>query len=976
MRDGRIATMAGWAMIACIVAAINLAWQRESPAQEFATDIYIRGLYVSDDGDGPWTYFGAGDIGGGGGSLSGSTGSTDNAVLRANGTGGTSVQTSPMRIDDSGNATGLLNLDLAGELTMEVPLQPLYGGLGFDSSGVAANRFLYTASGGIWTHGPVTAQGRAILAASTASAQRTAMGLGTIATQSTEQIDVVDLNVTGDSRIYSPLGVYDALDDAFGHIGFDGTGEVFEFNSTGTEVLTFTGSTGSLDVPGALTLGTALAVAEGGTGAGTAGDARTNLGLAIGTNVQAYDAELQALAGTTSAADKVAYYTGSGTASTADLPAFGRTLIANASAGDARSDLGLGSIATQEASSVDITGGAIDGTVVGGTTPAVGTFTAADANSMRLSPLGEPFAGPASFTVGTPTSPGGYDFTGYGLSGGDVGTVRYTIWAYKTISATTYVSYSSATDDLTVDATLGATTFSVPVTWASVAGVDGFIVQRTAHDEFTGDSDIAEFNLRIVANGASTGFTDDDSGWIDQEFNYSAVAAADVTFAGTAGSIGTLAGVTTNLAVGSTDGTIAVTSQIPSITTDPGTVTGYFQDLFVGNDGDGELTIESTSQRGDEGAIILRNTTTSIGTPDPFNGPRLPIIANFENTSGDPFRGGRITFSAGDTTPGSEHGGITFHATNIVDISGTDTAVESIYLTFGNGDWSLKSDITNPDYAPAGTNQYRWHFRTSSLATASFFGAAPDIGGSSGSPKLMTAWTSNPTTDARIVIVNGTGLASGVEESSSSISDTAYDATSWNANSDVATKNAVRDKFESVVASIPDLASPGAIGGTTPGAGTFTTLTANDPATVVETRWVDLLAGASAGICSDPATVLTTTGALEIVSGQSTFFVPFPSNLAGCVLTRVRIKQQVDNAADNVVLTVVKRDESATGTSFTTIGAAQTYTGDTTPTVQPYDVPDETLAANTSYSIKVDMDGGNSWARVYSVGFEFSTLKY
>ena len=98
------------------------------------------------------------------------------------------------------------------------------------------------------------------------------------------------------------------------------------------------------------------------------------IGVAIGSNVQAYDAELAAIAGLTSAADKVPYFTGAGTAAVADFSSFGRSLVDDADGAAARTTLGLGSIATQASSNVSITGGAISNVTIADVTIDCGTY--------------------------------------------------------------------------------------------------------------------------------------------------------------------------------------------------------------------------------------------------------------------------------------------------------------------------------------------------------------------------------------------------------------------------------------------------------------------------------------------------------------------------------------------------------------------------------------------------------------------------
>lgn len=134
-----------------------------------------------------------------------------------------------------------------------------------------------------------------------------------------------------------------------------------------------------------------ITIDKGGTAGVTASEARTNLGLAIGADVQAYHAILAAMAALSAGANQLAYFTGAAAMTVCDFTAFARTLLDDPDAASARATLGLGNVnntsdANKPISAATQTALDLKGNITGQTfvTPNIGVATATSVNKITL----------------------------------------------------------------------------------------------------------------------------------------------------------------------------------------------------------------------------------------------------------------------------------------------------------------------------------------------------------------------------------------------------------------------------------------------------------------------------------------------------------------------------------------------------------------------------------------------------------------
>lgn len=375
-------------------------------------------------------------------------------------TGSSDRENTLIGFDDSGELTLYLTSEFVGEKgDPGDDGTTLRYGSGAPSSGVGANGEFYIRTDNTSIYGPKTAG---------------SWGSGT---------SLIGPAGTNGSVWYSGSGAPSSGTGANGDYYLDtASGDVYQkaAGAWGSSITNLTGPSGAGSGD--------MLKSENLSGLANYATARANMGLTIGTHVQAYDADLAALAGLTSAADKVPYFTGSGTAAVADFTSFGRSLVDDADAAAARSTLGVVIGTNVQAYDAGLT------SIAGLTTAAdkmiyttgSDTYAVTDLSAFARTLLDDADAAAARATLGIN---GGFGATAYAIcsiSGGTLSTLSSSgLTVTRTGSGEFTVTLGSAASsankwDIMVQTGTNATNIVAPTTKPTRTTTTAYFDTRTA----------------------------------------------------------------------------------------------------------------------------------------------------------------------------------------------------------------------------------------------------------------------------------------------------------------------------------------------------------------------------------------------------------------------------------------------------------------------------------------------------------------
>jgi len=270
--------------------------------------------------------------------------------------------------------------------------------------------------------------------------------------------------------------------------------------------------------------GTDVAVADGGTGASTAADARTNLGLVIGTNVQAWSSDLDALVvawvqPTTTVGASLAFLEGTnngtnkvtlqGPASTADvtltLQATTGTIYSTGGTDVALADGGTGAtLADPGADRImfwDDSAGAVDWLTAGSGLTISGTTITASGGGLTLGTPVATTSGTAHTFTGIPAGTKMIRVTYAGVSTNGAGNLIITIGDAGGLEVTGYVSHANQNGTDTGSTTAFILTLGIAST-LSHSGVIELVLLDSAAFTWVASGNLGRLTDDVTTNSA------------------------------------------------------------------------------------------------------------------------------------------------------------------------------------------------------------------------------------------------------------------------------------------------------------------------------------------------------------------------------------------------------------------------------------------------------------------------------------------